>query len=91
MANVDRGISTWDLVRSILSIAAMCLVGLVAYSTRLMVQGSEQRDADLSARIQILETEIGRGILPRSDERIMQIRRDIERIERDLERHIESD
>lgn len=68
----------------------MLAAGGASLSARLMVERSDRQDAELARRVGLLEDEISDGILPRSDERIMQLWREIERIERALERHIEN-
>ena len=87
----ERRFPSWDVLRSVLSIAAMLLAGLATFSARLVVERSDREDAELERRLELLERQISSGILPRSDERIMQLQREIERIERALERHIEND
>ena len=91
MVASERRISTWDLLRSVLSILAMLAAGGASLSARLMVERSDRQDAQIERRLEVLEGTIGNGELARIDERIMQIRRDIERLERALERHVEDD
>lgn len=85
MAN-DRGLSTWDILRSLLSVAGVLLAALASYSARLLVKTSDNADAELSRRVSIIEAKIDVGTLPRTDARLDSIETDIRRIERDLEK-----
>ena len=63
----------------------MLAAGTASLSARLMVERSDRQDAELARRLDVLEGQIRTGTLPLSDERIKQLRRDFDRLEKEVE------
>ena len=82
----ERGISPWELLRYVLSIVAVFAAGAASLSARLVVQRADEKDAELARRVALLESQIARGILPRTGDRIDELQRDVQRLEREVDR-----